>query len=63
MATLIKKNVELGLAYSFRGFVYYHQGEKHANMQADMMLEKELRVLHLDSQAAGDFHTSLSLII
>jgi hypothetical protein len=25
---------------------------KHENVQGDMMLEKELRVLHLDSQEA-----------
>jgi hypothetical protein len=29
---------------------------KHSDMQVDMMLEMELRVLHLDQQAAdGDF--------
>jgi hypothetical protein len=40
----------LGLAYSFRGLVYYHHVEKHGNLQADMMLEK-LRVLHPDLKA------------
>ena len=40
------------LAYSFRGSVYYHHGRKHGSMQADMVLEKELRVLHLDLKAA-----------
>jgi hypothetical protein len=35
-AFLIKENIPLGLACSFKGF------------QADMMLEEELRVLHLD---------------
>ena len=49
-ATLIKESISLGLAYSFRGLVHYH----HGSMQADMVLEKELRVLHLDLQAAGD---------
>ena len=54
-ATLIKENISLGLAYSFRGSVHYHHGGKHDSMQADMVLEKELRVLHLDLQAAeGD---------
>ena len=48
-----KNNISLGLAYSFRGSVYYHHGGKHGSMQADMVLEKELRVLHLDPQAAG----------
>ena len=40
------------LVYSFRGLVCYHHGEKHGGMQADMVLEKELRVLHLDPKAA-----------
>ena len=51
-ATLIKENIELGLAYSFRGLVHYHHGGKHGCMQADMVLEKELRILHLYSQVA-----------
>jgi hypothetical protein len=42
----------LGLVYSFRGFILYHYGEKLGNIQADMVLEKELRVLHLDLKAA-----------
>jgi hypothetical protein len=45
--TLIKANISLRLAFSFRGLVHYHGG-KHGSMQADMVLEKELRVLHLD---------------
>jgi hypothetical protein len=36
-----------------RGLVHYHHGKKHGRMQADMVLKKELRVLHLDPQAAG----------
>lgn len=28
----------------------YQHGEKHSDMQADMVLECELRSLHLDSQ-------------
>jgi hypothetical protein len=39
-ATLRKKNISLGLAYSFRGSVRYHHGGKHSSMQADMVLEK-----------------------
>jgi hypothetical protein len=46
-ATLIKENISLGLAYSFRGSVHYHHGGKHDSMQADTVLEK-LRALHLD---------------
>ena len=38
----------MGLDYSFRGLVYY-QGRKPGSM--DMVLE-ELRVVHLDPQAA-----------
>ena len=36
----------MGLAYRFRGLIYYHGG-KHGSLQADMVLEKELRILHL----------------
>ena len=32
----------------FRGLVYYHHGGKHGSVQADMVLEKEPRVLQLD---------------
>jgi len=38
----------LWLAYSFRGLVHYHHGEKHG---ADVVLEKELKVLYLDMKA------------
>ena len=51
--TLIKENISLELAYSFRGLLHYHHGRK-PSMQADKVLEKELRVLHLDLQAAGE---------
>jgi hypothetical protein len=37
----------------FRGLVHYHHGGEHGCMQADMVQKKELRVLHLDPQAAG----------
>ena len=59
MATHINKNISLGLAYSFRGLVHY----RHGSMQADMVLEKELRVPHVDLQAANETvcHTSHSL--
>jgi hypothetical protein len=45
-ATLTKPNISLGLAYSFRGSVYY-QGRKYSSL-----LEKEMRVLHLCQRAA-----------
>ena len=51
MTTLIKENISLWLAYSFKGLVYYCHGGKHTDMQADMVLEKKLRVLHLDLKA------------
>jgi hypothetical protein len=45
----------LGLAYSLRGSVHYHHSGKNSSVQADILLEKELRVLHLDLKAAeGD---------
>jgi hypothetical protein len=51
-ATLIKKNISLKLADSFKGLVPYHHV---GSIQADMVLEKELRVLILDLQGAkGD---------
>jgi hypothetical protein len=37
--TLIKDNIELGLAYGFRGLVHYH-GRKHGSVLADMVLER-----------------------
>ena len=40
------------LAYSFRGLVHYHHSRKHGSQQAAMVLQKELRVLHLDLKAA-----------
>jgi hypothetical protein len=48
MATLTKENISLRQTYSFRGLVDYPHDGKHGGMQADMLLEKELRVLHLD---------------
>jgi hypothetical protein len=33
METLIKGNISLGLAYSFRCLVHYHHGRKHGTMQ------------------------------
>ena len=39
------------LAYSFRGLVHCHHGKKHDSMQADMMLENELKILYFYPQA------------
>jgi hypothetical protein len=52
-AALTEEGVQLGLAYSFRGLIYFHYGGKHGSMWADVGLEKELRVLHPDPQPAG----------
>jgi hypothetical protein len=64
-ATLIKENISLGLAYSFRGSVCYHHVGKHGIIQADLLLEKELRVYILiyGSQQEGLFHTGWTLSI
>ena len=40
------------LAYRFRGLVHSHHGRKHGDTQADIVLEKEPRVLHLSPQIA-----------
>jgi hypothetical protein len=33
------------------GLVHYYHNRKHGSLQADMVLEKELRVMHLDLKA------------
>jgi hypothetical protein len=48
--TLIKKNISLWVAYRFSGSIHYHHGGKHGSMQADLVPEEELRVLHLEPQ-------------
>jgi hypothetical protein len=40
------------LAYGFRSLVRYHHGREHGSIQEDMVLEKELKSLHPDLQAA-----------
>ena len=50
--TFINDNISLELACSFHGSVHYHHGRKHGGKQADKVLEKELRVLHLDLKVA-----------
>ena len=42
IAALIKETFHWGWL-SFRGSVHYHHGGKHGNVQADVVLEKELR--------------------
>lgn len=52
-ATLTKVKHFIGVGLQFRGSVHCHHGRKHGSVQAAMVLEKELRGLHLDPQAAG----------
>jgi hypothetical protein len=56
-ANLIKANIQLGLAYCFRGSVHYNHGRNHGSLQANMMLKKELRVLCLDMKKPGRLST------
>ena len=42
----------VGAGLQFRDLVLYHHGRENVCLQADMVLEKELRVLHPDQQAA-----------
>jgi hypothetical protein len=41
----------IGAGLQFRGLVHYHHRGKYGRIQTDVILE-ELRVLHLDQQAA-----------
>ena len=50
-STLTKASISLGLVYSFRCLIHYHHSRKYGTVKADMVLEKELRVLHLGSKA------------
>ena len=49
-ATLTKESIYFRLAYRCRALVHYHHDGKHGSIQ-DMVLAKELRVLHLDLTA------------
>ena len=50
--TLIREKHLNGVAYVFRGSGHYQHGT-HGVIWADMILEKELRVLHLGMEATG----------
>ena len=50
--TLFKEKHLIGVAYSFRGLLIIIRME-HEGMKADVVLGKNLRVLHLDLQATG----------
>ena len=46
-------DIYLGLAYRFIGLVHYCHGEKYMSKhEQTWVLEKELRVLHLDQKAS-----------
>ena len=65
-ATHTKVTVSLWLTYSFGGSVHYHHDRKLGSKQADMVLEKELSILHLDLKAAKEeylFHDGWGLIL
>jgi hypothetical protein len=51
----------IGADLPFRGLDHYHHGGKHGGLQAEVDLEKELRVLHLDPQASGRDNELLGL--
>jgi hypothetical protein len=53
----------IGADLQLRSSVHYHHGGKCGSTQTDLVLEKELRVLHLDQQAAGYHHTGRGLSI
>ena len=64
-ATLTEGNIQLGLAYSSEAQSFNLTMRGHDHMQTAMVLEKELRALHLDLEAAegGRVHTDCSLSI
>lgn len=42
----------IGDGLLYKGLVHYCHGVKHGDLQADVELERELRLLHLDPLAA-----------
>jgi hypothetical protein len=49
-----ERKISLGLVYNLRGLVHYCQGREHGRIQTDIVLEKKLKVLYLNAQAAGE---------
>lgn len=43
------------------GLVHYHHGSKHGGMLVDLVLEKELRALHLEAGRDSDTGPGLSI--
>ena len=55
-ATLLKEKHLIGA-----GLVHYHHGSKHGGMLVDLVLEKELRALHLEAGRDSDTGPGLSI--
>lgn len=49
------------LVYTFKGLRYNYYGRKYGGLQANILLEESLRVLHLDLQAEGGGGENLDL--
>jgi hypothetical protein len=52
---LMKENIYLKVAYSFRDSGHYHHGRRNGSNHTDMIL-KEPRVLHLDPKATRRYY-------
>lgn len=48
-----RKHLTRDLVTVSKGLVHFHHGGEHGSPRADMALEKQLRVLHSESQGAG----------
>lgn len=51
----------VGLAYSSRGLVHCHYGGKCGSVKADVVLEKEPRVLHVINRQGEESNTGAGL--
>ena len=49
------------LVYKFRGLVCYHHGWKHGSMQADIVLEKEIEELFIQTNRQQKETVSLDI--
>lgn len=56
MVTLIKENIQLGLACTSRSLVHYQHGKEHVSRRTVMVLENQQRVLHIDLQEERKSH-------
>jgi hypothetical protein len=61
--TLNKGKHFIGAGLEFQRFHPLSSRWEHGSIQADMVLEKELRILHLDWKATGNCYTGQSLSI